>query len=600
MRNLSNSKKSIYGIIKSFYFDHLILANVMFGGVLGYLFLHPIVMVITQYMHFHSEGGFIHFHNILKIYTWIITGYESVMLPWILSFTIVGMVVGLYYGTLLKKQKTAVDALRKSEERYKRLFDSTLDGVYRTDAKGVFTMINQAGAEILGHKTPEEVINRPAQDYWVNLKDREFFRKELKRKKSLNAYPILARKADGKKIVLENTARVLESNGNFRGIEGILRDINERKKAEEALRKRTHDLGERVKELKGLYGTSQLIADPDNTLDDVFKGAVDLIPPSWQYPEITCARITFEDKQFKTPNWKKSKWIQSTDIATKKEKGGVIEVAYLEQKPEIDEGPFLKEERNLIDGLARILGDFIERKQAEEAVKKYTSEIEEANRLKDLFTDIMRHDILNPAGIIKNIAEFGLQEKPGDEESELVLESALRIQDIIETASKLSKMDSLKELEKEEVDLKEIIDKESEHCSSLIQKAGMELENKISVGLPIRANPMIREVFLNLFTNATKYAPEGKKVIVEAEDIGENYKITVKDFGEGIPDELKERIFDRFKRREKAGVKGTGLGLAIVKRLVELHNGKVWVEDNPEGGSIFVVEIPKTGWKEGD
>ncbi len=370
-------------------------------------------------------------------------------------------------------------------------------------------------------------------------------------------------------------------------------EIDERKRAEDALRKRTHDFGERVKELNGLYGTSQLIVEPDNTLDDVFQGTVDLIPPSWHYPEITCARITFKDKQFKTSNWKKSKWTQSTDIATKKGKVGVIEVAYLKQKPKLYKGPFLKEERNLLDGLARILGDFIERKNAEEEVKKYTSEIEEANRLKDLFTDIMRHDLLNPAGIIKNIAELGLQENPGDEESELILESALRIQDTIETASKLSKMDILKDLEMEETDLKEIIDEECDHCNPIIQKAGMELENKISEGLPIRANPLIREVFLNLFTNAAKYASEGKKVIVEAELTGENYKITVKDFGEGIPDELKERIFDRFKRRDKVGVKGTGLGLAIVKRLVELHNGNVWVEDNPEGGSMFVVELPK-------
>ncbi|MEE8358746.1 MAG: HAMP domain-containing sensor histidine kinase, partial [Candidatus Hydrothermarchaeales archaeon] len=62
---------------------------------------------------------------------------------------------------------------------------------------------------------------------------------------------------------------------------------------------------------------------------------------------------------------------------------------------------------------------------------------------------------------------------------------------------------------------------------------------------------------------------------------------------EGIPDEYKEGVFDRFKRVKKEGVKGTGLGLAIVKKVVEAHNGRVWVEDNPGGGSIFYVTLPQ-------
>jgi PAS domain S-box-containing protein len=130
-----------------------------------------------------------------------------------------------------------------------------------------------------------------------------------------------------------------------------------------------HDLGERVKEINCLYAVSQLIADPDCTLEDVFQGTVDLIPPSWQYPEITCARIKFEGKEFKTSNWKAPEWVQSTDIITEREKVGVIEVAYLKQRPEIDEGPFLTEERKLIDGVAIILGDFIEHTKHEEEIK---------------------------------------------------------------------------------------------------------------------------------------------------------------------------------------------------------------------------------------
>jgi signal transduction histidine kinase len=68
----------------------------------------------------------------------------------------------------------------------------------------------------------------------------------------------------------------------------------------------------------------------------------------------------------------------------------------------------------------------------------------------------------------------------------------------------------------------------------------------------------------------------------------------VKDQGEGIPDEHKQRIFSRFERLGKEGVQGSGLGLTITKQIVSLHRGEIWVEDNPSGGSAFFVRVPKS------
>ena len=81
--------------------------------------------------------------------------------------------------------------------------------------------------------------------------------------------------------------------------------ITKRKQAEEVLRKQTHALGERVKELNCLYGISGLVEKQDISLEEIFQGVVDVIPPAWQYPEITCARITIGDKEFKTDNFKR-------------------------------------------------------------------------------------------------------------------------------------------------------------------------------------------------------------------------------------------------------------------------------------------------------
>ncbi|WP_269429706.1 sensor histidine kinase KdpD [Methanococcoides methylutens] len=106
---------------------------------------------------------------------------------------------------------------------------------------------------------------------------------------------------------------------------------------------------------------------------------------------------------------------------------------------------------------------------------------------------------------------------------------------------------------------------------------------------------MIEEVFTNLISNAVKYSPENENIEIAVKDLNENWKVTITDSGEGIGDNDKKMIFDRFKRAVgDCNIKGSGLGLAIVKRIVELHGGQVGVEDNPNGpGSVFWVTLKK-------
>ena len=151
---------------------------------------------------------------------------------------------------------------------------------------------------------------------------------------------------------------------------GLEQDVLKLKRTEDALQKKTHDLGERVKELNCLYGISKLVEQQDISLAEIFQGAVDLIPPSWQYPEITCARVIIQGREWKTKNFRETIWKQASDIKVHGEPSGNLEVYYLEEKPEIDEGPFLREERNLIDAIAGLTGRIVERKQAEEALRE--------------------------------------------------------------------------------------------------------------------------------------------------------------------------------------------------------------------------------------
>ncbi len=148
-------------------------------------------------------------------------------------------------------------------------------------------------------------------------------------------------------------------------------EIKERRLVEDTLRKKTHDIGERVKELNCLYEISTLLEDRDASKDDIFQNLADLLPPAWQYPKITCAQITIDDTRYKTENFQQTQWKQSRHILMHGENIGTVEVYYKKQMHKIDEGPFLKEERKLINDIAEQIGRFIERGQAKEAIQTY-------------------------------------------------------------------------------------------------------------------------------------------------------------------------------------------------------------------------------------
>jgi len=132
-------------------------------------------------------------------------------------------------------------------------------------------------------------------------------------------------------------------------------------------------LRERIKELNCLYCISQLAERYLHSLDDLLQELVNFLPYSWQYPEITCARILFKGKTYTSDRFKVTSWRQSARIYMYHEPVGEVGIFYLEECPPADEGPFLKEERALLDTVAEQIGTIATRRSAE-------MELEEANR----------------------------------------------------------------------------------------------------------------------------------------------------------------------------------------------------------------------------
>jgi signal transduction histidine kinase len=149
-------------------------------------------------------------------------------------------------------------------------------------------------------------------------------------------------------------------------------------------------------------------------------------------------------------------------------------------------------------------------------------------------------------------------------------------------------------LEKEPTEVVPIL----QEAVSLVQPIADERDQVIETNFP-EESPVapvdrrrIEQVVLNLLTNASKYTPAGGRLGITLREVGQAVVIVIKDTGPGIPEQETEHIFEPFYRVEGVAAPGTGLGLAIAKALVELHEGRIWVESSPGNGSTFAFTLP--------
>ncbi len=258
---------------------------------------------------------------------------------------------------------------------------------------------------------------------------------------------------------------------------------------------------------------------------------------------------------------------------------------------------FTEDDIHFVQSIANVLAESISRKESEENLKHYAQELEKTTEMKVLFTDILTHDLLNPANVIRGFTEE-LMILEDDKEKIPLLEKIHknneRLIAMMESASKFIKLESVEDIKFDKRDIVPLVQRAVREYEHEARKKGVVLELRPTCECNTIVSPLIEEVFSNLISNAIKFSPAHEKVIVSITDYGGDCRIQVTDFGPGISSKDKSMIFERFRQADKGSVKGSGLGLAIVKRIMDLHNGKVGIDDNPLGrGSIFWVSVKK-------
>ena len=366
-----------------------------------------------------------------------------------------------------------------------------------------------------------------------------------------------------------------------------------RKQAEEIRRGLVRDLGERVKELNCLYGISNLVEKQGVPLKEILQGTVDLVPASWQYPGITCARIVLENKDFKTSNFNETSWKQSADIIMHDEKAGAIEVFYLDEKPEIFEGPFLKEERDLINAVAERLGRVVERKQVEVLLEKSQEELIINEKLAALgqFSASVAHELKNPLGVIDSSVYFLKKKLKGSNEktAEHLDRIKSKVKSSTEVIEGLLNLTQMKQPRLEKFNLKALV---PEVLSSFDTPADIKATQSFPEGdVSIYADHrLLGLAFKNILKNSIE-AMGGKgsisvKIRVAPAD---SVEISFSDTGPGIDIEDIDKIFQPF-FSTKAG--GIGFGLSITRMVIDRHKGTIEARSEKGKGVIFIIRLP--------
>jgi PAS domain S-box-containing protein len=400
----------------------------------------------------------------------------------------------------------------------------------------------------------------------------------------------------------DNTFRYIEDhfvpvyeNGVLMRIDGVLRDITERKKMEEALDEEQALLRTIVNNLPvALYVKDKkgrkILTNPVDAryigkTEQEILGKTDLeffpkevAEKTYADDMLVVSGVPLLKEEFITTLSGESRWIFSTKIPRLSSDGKII-------------------------GIIGMALDITERKKTEQELLVAKEKAEESDKLKSAFLANMSHEIRTPMNAIIGFSEIllkpNLPEERRTKYTVIVVNSCKRLLSIVDDILDISIIESSKlELRKENININEVIYELFSMYDNMAKNNGISVyfHNALdNDSCSIYADKSrLSQILNNLLNNAIKFTKEGQI------DFGytiENKLIRfyVKDTGIGIPDHLQVVIFERFRQAELELTRrygGTGLGLSISLKLVELMGGKIWVESEPEVGSTFYFTIP--------
>jgi signal transduction histidine kinase len=271
-------------------------------------------------------------------------------------------------------------------------------------------------------------------------------------------------------------------------------------------------------------------------------------------------------------------------------------VAYTKKMPDLFEGPFLREERNLINAIAHDLALIISRRQSAEEQEHLLDQLRHADRLATIgqLSAGVAHEINEPisnilgfAQLIKKSKEIPIQIESDIEKIEA---ASLHAREVIKKLMIFARQSPQKRVD---IDLNSVIEEGLYFLESRCAKAGIELVREFEDDLPaIEADiNQLHQVLINLIVNAMQAIPDKGRIVISTTQHEHGVILSICDNGTGIDGENIDKIFDPFYTTKEIG-EGTGLGLAVVHGIIAAHNGKITVDSEEGKGTCFNINLP--------
>lgn len=542
----------------------------------------------------------------------------------------------LVAGVLLNRRvfgpmRGAAEELEASEQRFRRLAELSSDGYWTLDAKGRFSSLSQ-GMEKMG-LDPRRVVGAALEAVFDETAPDQLqrVREAVKRQESFMDAAFTFRDAAGEERRLVACGEpVFDRDGSYAGLQGVAVDVTERLKAERLLR-----AGEA--KYRSLYETMHdgfVVVDMAGRYQLSNKAYQDMLG----YTEEELSHLTYRDV---TPErwWEFEREIVEEQVF-KRGFSAVYDKEYRRKDgtvfPIEIRTHLLRDEFGVAQGMWGVIRDITDRKREEEAlehqrerleaeVKARTTELLEANaklsrldELKSALLSFASHELRTPLSSVLGFAKLSAKKfqrhfEPLAQDDALRRQAAVILDNlgVIEMEGRrLARLvDDLLDLNKIESGRMEWHDvplnlSEEMEIAARIMQGALDAKPSVQLHLDLGSVPpftadrdRIRQVFVNLLSNALKFSDEGEVRASVKTVAGGEILVRVEDTGPGIPQDELERVFDRFHQVNRHGQdvskpKGTGLGLSISRQIVERYGGVVWCESEEGGGAAFIIRLP--------
>lgn len=355
-------------------------------------------------------------------------------------------------------------------------------------------------------------------------------------------------------------------------------------------------LRERVKELSCLYRLARVEASPESPLEERFNDIVATVSAAWLHSEDARVRIEFDGQIYGDNDFPDHRPTMTSSIVVEGAPRGKIAVAYAGDHPAMDEGPFLAEERSLIDTLAREMGRIAAREDFRRQKAKMRKRLAHTDRLNMMgqLSATIAHEINEPLTAMLGYAQLAAK-NPGlppqaQADIDRITTTCLHAREIVRKLLMFSR-DMPARLET--VSVHRVMEDTLELFSVRCAKQRIEIRRQLTPGRDtVYIDPArLRQVFSNLILNAIQAMSRGGRLILTTRRCEDRLVIAIEDTGCGMSEAELQKAFIPF-YTTKPHHQGTGLGLPVVKEIVADSAGKLSVSSQPGRGTRFTLSFP--------